>query len=586
LLTNGPTRSRVLFLITARGGSKGLPGKNLAAVGGIPLVGRAARLGRAAARALGPHCRVVCSTDDERIAAAAREWGAEVPFLRPAELASDRARSIDVAFHALDVLQTPFDALVLLQPTSPLTDLQDVLGAFELHRQTGRPVVSVCPSEHPAEWLYTIDGQGMLGRLLATEASPDQRQQARRIFRTNGAVYVSTPADLRRFDSFVGPDTRAFVMPAERSMDIDTAVDLDAARTALDRRAIPSVAVGSREIGPGHPCFVIAEAGVNHNGDPALARALVDAAVSAGADAVKFQTFRADRLVTADAPKAAYQLETTDAGESQFDMLRRLELDEAAHLELSAYCAARGIIFFSTPFDEESADLLASLDLPAIKIPSGEITNLPFLRHVGRQRQPVILSTGMAGLREVCDAVDAVQEAGRHSLVLLHCVSNYPADPADANLRAMATLRRAFGVPVGFSDHMMGDAIALAAVALGASVIEKHLTLDAALPGPDHRASMEPEPFRQMVQRIREVESGLGNGVKEPKASEAGVARVARKSLVAARSIPAGTVLDAGMIIIRRPATGISPDQLPSVIGRRTRVDVPEGMPLTYGMLA
>ena len=536
--------------------------------------------------ALGPGCRTVCSTEDPDIAAAAREWGAEVPFVRPPQLASDGARSIDVAFHALDAMLDDFDALVLLQPTSPLTEVDDVLGALKLHQESGLPIVSVCPAEHPAEWLYTIDEGGRLSRLMSNAAPPDQRQQARRTFRANGAVYVSSPASLRTHESFFGPETCAFVMPTDRSVDVDSAVDLATARATLASRPVPAVAIAGRSIGAGRPCFVIAEAGVNHNGDVKLARALVDAAIASGADAVKFQTFRAERLVTVDAPKAEYQQRTTGAGESQFAMLKRLELDEHHHRELLAYCGAKGILFLSTPFDETSADFLESLDVAAFKLPSGEVTNLPFVRHVARKHQPIILSTGMATLSEVGRAVEAIWQAGNRSLVLLHCVSNYPADPADANLRAMATLGDAFGVPTGFSDHAMGDAVALAAVALGAAVIEKHLTLDRTLPGPDHQASMEPDPFRQMVERIRDVEASLGTGHKQPVAREAAVARIARKSLVAARPIPAGTILDPEMIVIRRPGTGLAPDQLASVVGKRTLVDVPEGALLTREMLA
>jgi N,N'-diacetyllegionaminate synthase len=585
LSRTGRINPRVLFLIPARGGSKGLPGKNLAPVGGIPLVGRAARLARMAMLRLGPGCRTVCSTDDPEIAAAASEWGAEVPFVRPPQLASDGARSIDVAFHALDAISGDVDALVLLQPTSPLTEVDDVLGALTLHQKSGLPVVSVCSAEHPAEWLFMIDEGGRLSRLLS-DRPPDQRQQARRTFRANGAVYVSSPASLREHESFFGRETCAFVMPNDRSVDVDSAVDLATARATLASRAVPAVRVAERTIGAGHQCFVVAEAGVNHNGDVKQARALVDAAIAAGADAVKFQTFRAEQLVTGDAPKADYQQRTTGSDESQLAMLKRLELDEHSHRELLAYCGAKRILFLSTPFDEASADFLESLDVAAFKLPSGEVTNLPFLRHVARKHKPIILSTGMATLSEVSRAVDAIWQEGNRSLVLLHCVSNYPADPADSNLRAMATLGDAFGVPAGFSDHTMGDAMALAAVALGASVIEKHLTLDRALPGPDHQASMEPDAFRQMVERIHAVESGLGSGRKQPVAREAAVARVARKSLVAARPIPAGTVLAHEMIAIRRPGTGLAPDQLESVVGKRTLVDVAEGTLLTREMFA
>jgi N-acetylneuraminate synthase len=337
-------------------------------------------------------------------------------------------------------------------------------------------------------------------------------------------------------------------------------------------------------VGPTYPCFIIAEAGVNHNGSPDMARQLVDVAVRAGADAVKFQTFKAERIVTRDAPKAEYQKRTTDVAESQYDMLRRLELSPEMHRELMAYCDERGILFMSSPFDEDSADLLANLSVAVFKIPSGEITNLPFLAHVARKGKPMIVSTGMSYLSEVEAAVRTIEEAGNRQLVLLHCVSNYPADPGDANLMAMRTIATAFGVPVGYSDHTPGIEVPLAAVALGACVIEKHLTLDCSLPGPDHRASLEPEEFSAMVRGIRTVESALGHGRKEPAASEADTASVARKSLVAARDIPVGATLTEELIAIKRPGTGLPPAMLAYLIGRTLRIPVPAGQLLQLEM--
>lgn len=347
---------------------------------------------------------------------------------------------------------------------------------------------------------------------------------------------------------------------------------------------VTDISVAGRKVGPAYPCFIIAEAGVNHNGSLEMARQLVDAAVRAGADAVKFQTFKAERIVTRDAPKAAYQKRTTDVAESQYDMLRRLELSPEMHRQLLAYCEERGILFMSSPFDEESADLLAELDVAVFKIPSGEITNLPFLAHVARQGKPMIVSTGMSYLSEVEAAVRTIGEAGNRQLVLLHCVSNYPADSADVNLRAMGTMATAFGVPVGYSDHTPGIEVSLAAVALGACVIEKHLTLGRDLPGPDHKASLEPEEFAAMVRGIRTVESALGHGRKEPAASEADTAAVARKSLVAAWDIPAGATLTEKLISIKRPGSGLPPVMLPYLIGRTLGVDVPAGQLLQLEM--
>lgn len=346
------------------------------------------------------------------------------------------------------------------------------------------------------------------------------------------------------------------------------------------------ISIASRTVGPGWPSFIIAEAGVNHNGVPELARKLVDAAVEANTDAVKFQTFCARRLAGPDAPKADYQIETTGSEESQLEMLERLELSPQAHRDLMAYCEQKGILFLSTPFDQQSADLLEELGLPAFKIPSGEITNLPFLAHVAAKGKPMIVSTGMSDMDEVAAAVEVIRAAGNDELVLLHCVSNYPADPADANLRAMASLSARFDVPVGFSDHTLGIEIALAAVALGACVIEKHFTLDRNMEGPDHRASLEPDELSAMVLAIRKVESALGDGDKRPAAGEGATARMARKSLVAARDIRAGEVLQADMIAVTRPGTGMPASMLERVIGRTLACDVSAGTVLREEMLS
>jgi len=345
-----------------------------------------------------------------------------------------------------------------------------------------------------------------------------------------------------------------------------------------------TIQVGNKLIGPGQPVFVIAEAGVNHNGDLKLARALIDVAVEASADAVKFQTFRADRLATPDAPKAEYQLRTTGNEESQFEMLRRLELSADAHRELQSYCEERGMIFLSTPFDEEAVDLLDELGVPAFKISSGDLTNSPLLEHVARKGKPVILSTGMSELSELIEAVSVLNTAGCETPILLHCVSNYPADPAEANLRAMQTMRSAFDVPVGFSDHTEGIDISLAAVALGACVIEKHFTLDRTLPGPDHRASLEPAELRELVRSIRRVETALGSGRKVPTATEVETAKVARRSLVAARDIPAGTILEREMVVMRRPGTGMLPAMLDTLLGRQAIRDIAAGTLLDADM--
>lgn len=346
------------------------------------------------------------------------------------------------------------------------------------------------------------------------------------------------------------------------------------------------IQLAGRKIGPGHPCFVIAEAGVNHNGDMALARQLIDAAAAAGAHAVKFQTFSAEALVTASAPKADYQERILGKSDSQFAMLKQLELDREHHFTLRAYAEERGLIFLSTPFDEGSVDLLVELDVPAFKVSSGDLTNTPLLEKMARTGRPLIVSTGMATLEEVEAAVQAIQAAGAPPLILLQCVSRYPAEPGTANLRAMATMEKRFGVPVGYSDHTLGIEVPLAAVALGACVLEKHLTLDCTLPGPDHQASLDPDGFAALVRGVQAVESSLGDGCKKPAPDEALTAAAARKSVVSACDIAAGEELTDAALAIKRPGHGFPPAQRRSLIGRKTRVAIPAGTVLTPEMLA
>ncbi len=333
------------------------------------------------------------------------------------------------------------------------------------------------------------------------------------------------------------------------------------------------------------PCFIMAEAGVNHNGSVQRARSLVDAAVSAGADAIKFQSFHAERLVTRDAVKADYQTATTGDAESQYQMLKKLELSTEDHHVLFKYCRDKNILFLSTPFDEQNADLLFDLGVGAFKIGSGDVTNLPLLRYVAAKQRPVIMSSGMSTMADVRAAFTAMQDSGCRELALLHCVSSYPADPADVNLRAMRELAHTFNIPCGFSDHTLGHDIALAAVALGACILEKHLTLDHALPGPDHACSLEPDEMAQLVKAVRDVEAALGDGCKKPTAAECALGAVARRSITTACNIPRGFVVKIDDLVMRRPGTGLPPSSLSAVIGRRARIDIAEDTLISMDML-
>lgn len=321
--------------------------------------------------------------------------------------------------------------------------------------------------------------------------------------------------------------------------------------------------------------FIIAEAGVNHNGSLKLARELIDAAALSGADAVKFQTFKAERIVSKNAEKAEYQKKTTDASESQFDMIKKLELDINDHKELINYCKEKKITFLSTPFDHDSIDLLNNLGLQIFKIPSGEITNLPYLRHIGSLKKKLILSTGMSTIKEVDSALKTLISAGtkKEDIIILHANTMYPTPMEDVNLNAMTTIQKELDIAVGYSDHTLGIEVDIAAVAMGAIVIEKHLTLDRTMNGPDHAASLEPNELNAMVSCIRNVELALGDFEKKPSPSEIINIDIARKSIVASQLIRKGDILSETNITVKRPGNGLSPMVWDKVIGTRARKD-------------
>jgi len=340
--------------------------------------------------------------------------------------------------------------------------------------------------------------------------------------------------------------------------------------------------------------FIIAEAGVNHNGDEKMALALVETAARSGADAVKFQTFRADKLTSKGAAKAEYQKQTTGDGD-QHSMLKSLEMSERLHERLFAQCGSLGIEFMSTAFDEEALDFLVKLGIRRIKVPSGEITNVPLLRHMASKGLPLIVSTGMAEMGEVVAAVEVIRderaargfaEPMRDMVTILHCTSNYPAGNTDVNLRAMSTMALTTGLPVGYSDHTMGLAVSTGAVALGAVVIEKHFTMDRNLPGPDHKASLEPDQLAALVRQIRDVEEALGSDIKAPASSELPVRDLVRRSVTTVRALDAGARITREDLALMRPGTGIAPVDLEKVVGRRSARSIAAGETLTWSDLA
>ncbi len=345
------------------------------------------------------------------------------------------------------------------------------------------------------------------------------------------------------------------------------------------------IEISNKLVGDEQPIFIVAEIGVNHNGDVKLAKKLIDVARDAGADAVKFQAFKTERVVTKYAEKANYQKETTGLDESQYRMIRRLELEDKEFKKLFNYAEKNSIIFLSSAFDNESVDLLDDLGVPAFKVASGEIIDLPLLKYIAEKKRPIILSTGMSTLNEIGDALEVIREKGVEDVILLHCVTSYPAKIEDANLRVMETLRHKFKLPVGFSDHTLGITVPISAAALGAVLIEKHFTLDRTLPGPDHRSSLEPDELEDMIRSIRDVEKALGDGTKKPTDDEERIKKVIRRSIVAKVTIPRGTIITEDMLDLKRPGVGIEPKNLNQVVGRRAKKNVKPDELITFDKL-
>lgn len=346
-------------------------------------------------------------------------------------------------------------------------------------------------------------------------------------------------------------------------------------------RGMDTVSIGDRRIGQGQPVFIIAEIGFNFTTFEEAVR-LIDHGKAAGTDAVKIQTFRADTLATR---RAMFDMENTGRV-PQHDLFLKYQIDASLHQRIFDYAASREVMIFSTPSHQEDVTLLESLHVPAYKIGSDDAANLPLLRYIARKGKPVILSTGMCTMEEVREAVAAIHESGNRQLILLHCVSSYPARPEEVNLRAMETMAREFGVPTGYSDHTIGNEVCLAAVAMGARMIEKHVTLDKGADGPDHRLSADPSDLAALVRSVRRIEAALGDGVKRPSRSELGPRQQNRKSIVTVQPIPQGTPLTREMLEIKRPGTGIPPKYLDAVVGKVARVEIPSDESVTWEMLA
>lgn len=587
-----------LGVILARAGSKGLPDKCGRSLLGRPVIDYTFDHALASRR-LGA---IVLSTDSPAAARCAAARGIET-IDRPPALAGDHAATDAAARHAVETWEARHrrrvDAVVMLYGNIPLRPDGVIDAALTRLASSGcssvRTVVAV--GKHHPDWMFRLQDDRMHA---LRENGSFRRQDLEPLYQPDGALYAVTRAALwagaaapQDGQAFLGPDCRALVLAAEDSVDIDGPADLCRAEALLRMRcatgaplecAAPRVVIGTRCVGPGQPAYVIAEAGVNHDGRVDQALRLVDAAKAAGADAVKFQIFRAADLASSAARTAAYQ---ASAGtESQREMLERLELGDAEFERIAAHARRQQIEFLATPFSVPDLQRLVRLAPPAIKIASTDLNNTPLLAQAAALGVPLIVSTGAAREAEIAAALArmaAIADAGR--LILLHCVSQYPTPAASANLGAIATLARRARVPVGYSDHTTLTQTGAWAVLSGASVLEKHLTLDRTAPGPDHAMSLGPDEMRDYIAQARAAEAARGDGLLGMRPGEADVRNVARKSVVAASDLPAGAALRPENLEIKRPGGGVGPDEWDALLGRRLRVAVRRDALITWEMV-
>lgn len=591
----------VLAVILARAGSKGLPDKCVRPLLGRPVIEYTFDHALAATAV----DNVLLTTDSEPAKTLARARGITV-IDRPPELAIDTATVDDAARHAVRTFETAgnrsVDFVVLLYGNIPVraNGIVDrcVRHLIETAADSVRTVAPVT-KQHP-DWVHRLDGDRMT---QFRTNSVYRRQDLEALYYHDGAVAAVTRAALMAaprwqgdFQGFLGDDRRAVIQGPEDSVDIDGPVDFHLAEALLRASGAapghqqpagtpPDITIGPRTIGPQHPVYVIAEAGVNHNGSLQTALAMVDAAAAAGADAVKFQAFTADTLVTAAAPAAAYQRARTGAI-TQREMLRRLELAPGDFSALRDRCQKKNVEFLATPFSRYDLEVLLRLGVSAVKLASTDLNNVPLAEAAARTGLPLIVSTGAANAEEITSAVQRLRQwdAARRT-VLLHCVSSYPTRWHEANLGAVGELRRRFGLHGGYSDHTTSDLTGALAVAAGARVLEKHFTLDRKTAGPDHAMSLEPSQLARYIEGARQAEAALGSGSLDPAESEQEVRRLARKSLVAARPIAAGEILTAELIAAKRPGGGVDPAQIDRFLGRRAVGPIPTDTPLTPEMV-
>ncbi|MCK6455761.1 MAG: N-acetylneuraminate synthase family protein [Phycisphaerae bacterium] len=583
----------VLAVIIARAGSKGLPNKCVRSLADRAVIEYTFDHAQSAR-----NIDAVCLTTDSREAAELAAARGIFVIARPQELASDTA-TVDAAVrHAVERYEAAhpdFRArmIVLLYGNVPLRPTDAIDRAIEHLRLTGATSVrTVAPvtKQHP-DWLHRLDGD-RLQKFRDNDIY--RRQDLEPLYYHDGAVVALTreslytpPAHARDFHAFFGGDRRALLVRADETVDVDDEADLRLAEAILRSRAPRPVEMCGRRIGPGEPVWIIAEAGVNHDGRLDDARRLIDAARAAGADAVKFQFFRADRLVARSAPTCAYQRAHDRDATSQRDMLARLQLDDSQLRQLMEHAASTGIELLATPFGDDDVRILADLGVRVLKIASTDLVNAPLIDAAIVTGLPMVVSCGAAEIGEIDRAVCQMRRAGAADrLILLHCISRYPTPLTECNLAAIADLSRRAGVPVGFSDHTRESFTGALAVSAGATVLEKHLTLDRTAVGPDHFFSLEPRDLADYVAIARQAAAALGTGRIALCEGQREVRRVARGRLIAARPIRPDVPLTPDDLVVRRAEDGIDVAEYAAVIGRRTRMPVRPETPLTWAMLA
>ena len=566
--------SKIVAIIPARGGSKGIPRKNLVKVAGIPLIAYAIKQAIESSYI----DEVFVSTEDDEISDVSSYYGASI-IKRPIVLSKDSSSSIDVLRHAVnfieDELNILLDNIICLQATTPTRKIEDIDGAIKLFfEKEADSVVSVVESPHSYNpyWAKILDS-GQLRLLFKDKKRITRRQDLPQIFYHNGQIFITCKDRLMNDKDWYQGKCLPYVCGLENFDNIDNYFELQHTEEkilSIRQHSSENISIdfSGRKVGYNHPSFLIAEVGINHNGKLDLARELVDVASMAGVDAVKFQLFNPINVVTYSTPMAEYQKENLGTDLSQRDMLAEYVLSEKDLVILKNYTEKQGLIFLCTSHSGvEEYTKLDRMGVCAHKVGSGDLMNLSVLRYLASTKKPVIISTGMATLEEVHLVHAFMINAGNDKTVFLHCTTDYPCSFSDVNLNGMLTMKKELGCLTGYSDHTLGTEVPIMAVTLGACVIEKHITLDKSLPGPDHKASIEPAELKTMVEQIRNIELAFGSFSKEPTSKEMEVATVARKSLVYSRDLKKGSIIEEGDISVKRPGTGISPFCFDMVIG-------------------